>query len=568
MAIRGVIAKSKWLAFGLLAALAACVFLVFPHAASAYHLEIGGRALDQVSNPNNQIPNPNEQIPNLNDKIPNPNLARAVAHLEAALRWDAGNAQAYRLLGRAYLAQGDLVAAAEALTHFTELRPDNPLGHIELAEVYEALESELQTHVHYDFLAHLPEAQIETAGFWIDTGFCQEGDPLEKCYVAESAFHMPDDAAPRPTLFMHAPSRASYSLTLPDEPVVLCFGMGLHPMTWDWGGDGVTFEVFVDDGEGEQQLLAERLDMAAAREGWKDGRVDLSAYAGRAVTLTLSVIPGPAWEMTGDWAGWGEPRLVDAEALPPIMLRPAERMVREWKAAGLTAQDFIVRGEEERKAKQYEEALEWYRRAAKVEPGLGDPWYYMGLAYEGLEEWQAALESYKQAIGMGSFTNVHRSSPQYHLGVIYQWRLNPRQTDAALAAYEAAIKVDDFSADWEAADCHYKRGEVLWWMGSDPNDYIAEYQKAVELNPKHASAHILLGVAYYTRDKDVAMAEAEIRQAIELSPQNQWAYYYLGEVYRQAGRTAEARAMYERALEIDPQFEAAQKRLQALTDGD
>ena len=539
----------------------ACAVLVFPYAASAYHLEAGGRALDQVGK------SANGEWRMANGESANPQLETAIRHLQSAIRWEQGNAQAYRLLGRAFLAQGDPVAAAEALTRFTELRPDNPLGHIELAEVYEAIEAQLQAHVHYDFLAHLPEAQIETAGFWIDTGFCEEGDPSEKCYIAEAAFHMPNDAAPRPTLFMHAPSRASYTVTLPDEPVMLCFGMGLHPMTWSWGGDGVTYEVFVDDGQGEQQLLADRLDIPMAMEGWKDGRVDLSAYAGRTVTLTLSVIPGPEWEMTGDWAGWGEPRLVDMEALPLIALRPAEQVVRQWKGAGLTARDFIARGEEERKAKQYEEALAWYERAARLEPGLGDPWYYIGLAYEGLEEWGKALAAYERAIGVGSFRSVPRSSPHYRAGVIYQWRLEPRQTDTALAAYEAAIEADDFSADWEAADCHYKRGEILWWKGSNPDEYIAEYQRAIALNPKHASAHILLGVAYYTRDKDVTRAEAEIRQAIELSPENKWAYYYLGEIYRQEGRLDEARATYEQALELDPQFEAAQKRLQALVSG-
>ena len=535
--------------------------LAFPHLVSAYHLEAGGRALDQVSNPNGQIPNPN--------------LSRAVAHLEAALRWDAGNAQAYRLLGQAYLAQGDLVAAAEALTRYTELRPDNPLGHIELAGVYEEMEAELVSHTRYDFLAHLPEARVGTAGFWIDTGFCKEGDPPEKCYVAETAFHMPGDATARPTLFMHAPSRASYTLSLPAEPATLCFGMGLHPMTWSWGGDGVTYEVFVDDGEGEQQVLAQRLDIATAMEGWKDGSVDLSAYAGQAVTLTLSVIPGPEWEMTGDWAGWGEPRLVDAAALPLVALRPgsgqalrpAEQMVRQWKAAGLTAQDFIARGEEERQAERYEEAMEWYERAAKVEPGLGDPWYYMGLAYEGLEEWEAALESYERAIGMGSFTLVHRSSPQYRLGVIYQWRLDPRQADAALAAYEAAIAADDFSADWEAADCHYQRGEIWGWMGRDPRESLSEYQQAVILNPEHHWAHLRLGYALFQAYGDIAGAEAEIKQAIAMWPDDQhqkWPYRVLGDIYQEVGMIDQAIAAYQEVLRLDPSDEQVQDILITL----
>jgi tetratricopeptide (TPR) repeat protein len=525
----------------------ACVVLIFSYAASAYHVEAGGRALDQI---------PYQQA-----------LETATTHLETALRWNKSNAQAYRLLSRAYLAQEDPVAAAEALTHYTELRPDNPLGHIELAEVYEVMETELEAHTYYDFLAHLPEARVETAGFWIDTIFCEEGGPLEKCYVAETAFRMPDDAADRPTLFMHAPSRASYTVTLPNEPVVLCFGMGLHPLTWSWGGDGTTFEVFVDDGDGERQMLAGRLDIPTAMEGWKDGSVDLSSYAGRTVTLTLSVIPGPEWEMTGDWAGWGEPRLIDAAALPLTALRPAEHTVREWRAAGLTAEDFIARGEESRNAEQYDEAIAWYERGVRVEPGSGDPWYYKGLAYEGMEEWEAALVAYERAIETDALTGVGQSSPHYSMGVIYQWRLDPRQTDAALAAYEAAIEADDFSANWAAADCHYERGEVLRWTGGDPDEYIAEYQRAIELNPKHVSAHILLGVAYYTRYKDAAMAEAEIRRAIELFPQNQWAYYHLGEIYWQEGRTDEAVAMYERALQIAPDFEAAQNRLAALGDG-
>ena len=89
--------------------------LAFPHLASAYHLEAGGRALD---NPELLAYNP----------LP------ALEHLQKAIEWDPDNAQAYRLLSKVHRAQGDLLAAVEALTRYTELRPDNPLGHIELDE--------------------------------------------------------------------------------------------------------------------------------------------------------------------------------------------------------------------------------------------------------------------------------------------------------------------------------------------------------------------------------------------------------------------------------------------------
>jgi len=242
--------------------------------------------------------------------------------------------------------------------------------------------------------------------------------------------------------------------------------------------------------------------------------------------------------------------------------------VTAWQRTGNMAWECLQRGEKAREAKRYEEALTWYERAAWVEPGWGDPWYYAGLTYEALEQWEEARGAYERAIETGAFTGVGWSSPYYRLGVIYQWRLEPRQTDAALTAYETALEVNRFSTVREAADCHYKRGEVLWWTGGDPGEYIAEYRQAIELNPQHAFAHIMLGVAYYIRYKDVAMAEAEIRQGLELSPENEWAYLHLGDIYRQAGRTDEAAAMYERALEIAPKSEAARERLQALHEGD
>ena len=238
----------------------------------------------------------------------------------------------------------------------------------------------------------------------------------------------------------------------------------------------------------------------------------------------------------------------------------------EWLTGGFTAQDFIARGEQVRKAKQYEEALAWFERAAEMEPELGDPWYYIGLTYERMEWWEQALEAYERAVEARAFAAVGRSSPYYKRGGIYQWGLDPRQTDAALVTYEAAIEIGDFSDDLEAANCHYQRGEILRWTGRDPDEYIIEYQQAINLNPNHASAHVYLGVAYYIRDRDAVRAEIEIQKALMLEPKNQWACYHLGEIYRQEGRVDEAIVMYRQALEIAPDFEIALERLQSLVD--
>ena len=79
------------------------------------------------------------------------NAPAALEHLQKAIEWQPDNAQAYRLLGMIYRAQGDKIldsksqalVAAEVLTRYTELRPDNPLGHVELAEVHEAIQAKM-----------------------------------------------------------------------------------------------------------------------------------------------------------------------------------------------------------------------------------------------------------------------------------------------------------------------------------------------------------------------------------------------------------------------------------------
>jgi len=207
----------------------------------------------------------------------------------------------------------------------------------------------------------------------------------------------------------------------------------------------------------------------------------------------------------------------------------------------------------------------WYERA--MEPGMGDAWYDLGLAYEKSQPYQA-LEAYKRATEAEVFDRVGRSSSYYRMGIVYQRLVEPSQLGAALTAYETAIAVDDFTTGLEEAACHYARGEVLWWTHGDPDDYIAAFQRAIELNPDHVSAHVLLGVAHYTRYQDVAMAEAELRKAMALDPHYRWPYFYLGDIYQKSGRSEEAIAMYEQALAVDPFFEAARQRLYALEEGE
>lgn len=241
--------------------------------------------------------------------------------------------------------------------------------------------------------------------------------------------------------------------------------------------------------------------------------------------------------------------------------RETEALVA-WERAGGMTEEFLERAEWTLTWGLHDETLVWSERAAALMPDLRDAWYYMGRAYSLTNQWRKALEAYKRAAESDRSLEIGRSRAYYQMGVIYQWRLE--QAQQALAAYDAALYWNDFSDSLEGADCHYKRVEILLWMGGDPGAHIAELRHVIEMNPNHVGAHVLLGVAYYARYLDVNIAEAEIRAALELNPRNASAYGRLGDIYRHSGRFSDAVAMYEQALEIDPGYERARQALQEL----
>jgi tetratricopeptide (TPR) repeat protein len=529
------------------------VVLTYPYLSSLWHLERGGTALDLALG----------EIDSLNWWYVGPAavhdsqaLQRAVEHLEKATR----HASALRLLGRAHTAHGNLLAGIEALEQFAQVRPENAMGHLELAAAYARADRRLQGMHLSSLLETLPGAAVSAPDLPGETHYRPED--WHSDYVYPTAFFLPPDRDERPTLFLHAGSQVTYTLSL-TRPAVLRFGMGLDPRSLGWGGDGVTFEVFVDGA----RVFLEHLPVDVARGGWQERQVDLAAYAGRTVALSLASTPGPVGDVTADWAGWGDPRVEATAAAAYRQVVRGGPWRREWAAAGVTAEDFVLAGDGDREAEQYDSALTWYEWATRLDPDLGDPWYYVGLLYEDQERWDEALDAYERAIASDRLGQVHQSSPHYRIGVIYQWRLDPQQVDAASDSYALALHADDFENEHQAADCHYRYGEVLRWSRASPDVYITQFRRAVEITPRHASAYILLGVSIYERDGDIDSAERYLSTALEIDPRNKWAYYYLGDVYHQDGRGDQAKQMYKEALAIDPKFEPARKQLLAL-DGE
>jgi tetratricopeptide (TPR) repeat protein len=106
----------------------------------------------------------------------------------------------------------------------------------------------------------------------------------------------------------------------------------------------------------------------------------------------------------------------------------------------------------------------------------------------------------------------------------------------------------------------FARGVALEEDPASQVDAIAAYKKVLELEPKHAAAHINLGTLFYNRN-DYIQSEKHYRLAIEADPRYALAYFDLGNVLDETGRLADAIKSYKAALQLAPTYADAHYNL-------
>jgi TolB-like protein/Tfp pilus assembly protein PilF len=77
-------------------------------------------------------------------------------------------------------------------------------------------------------------------------------------------------------------------------------------------------------------------------------------------------------------------------------------------------------------------------------------------------------------------------------------------------------------------------------------------QRALQLKPRLAEAHAVLGNVAMSYDWDLAVAEKELRRAIELNPNDPTAHEWYAQMMIVEGRNPEALVETRRALDLDP----------------
>lgn len=106
---------------------------------------------------------------------------------------------------------------------------------------------------------------------------------------------------------------------------------------------------------------------------------------------------------------------------------------------------------------------------------------------------------------------------------------------------------------------HQLSGEILE-VQNRYSDAVAEYRKAIDLNPRVPDLHYRLGRAILLADHSapaLAQAAAAFQAELEISPEDSASEFQLGQIAQVQGRPADAQHRFEQALKLSPHFETA-----------
>jgi len=127
---------------------------------------------------------------------------------------------------------------------------------------------------------------------------------------------------------------------------------------------------------------------------------------------------------------------------------------------------------------------------------------------------------------------------------------NARDWDKAIAEYTRAISINPnhLNAYWDRGWCYEQKKE---W-----DQMLADYTAALRINPNEPKLVMNIGV-YYGKTGDRERAIAQYNEAIRMDPDFAWAYFNRGETYRQLGNYDKAIADSDTAIKLDPKLARA-----------
>ena len=188
-------------------------------------------------------------------------------------------------------------------------------------------------------------------------------------------------------------------------------------------------------------------------------------------------------------------------------------------------------------------AIEWLRKALKVNPESAHVHSNLGNALLASKQADAALASFDRAIAIApdfAEAHVNRGDALRRLGKL----------ESAVDSFKQAIAIKP-----DLMEGYANLGKALEDLGQ-PDEAVAVFDQAIAISPDSAAAFYNRGNALKAnRQADAALASYD--QALRLNPAYAEAWYNKGVVLQERNQIDPAIAHYRRAIEINPDYALA-----------
>lgn len=201
--------------------------------------------------------------------------------------------------------------------------------------------------------------------------------------------------------------------------------------------------------------------------------------------------------------------------------------------------------------KQYDAALSTIADIMKIHPGDPEALFMLGMIYRDQGKTDLAIGAFQSAVER----NPDMSEAWVILGDLMDRTHNP----LASQYFDNAVRVaPDNVAAWHA--------KAYFLQNNDKIDEALEIYKHIHsLDAQYPEAYLNAGILLMFKDSlDAALSEITILG--EIDPANPAAWFYKGKIYHLKGQNDQAKAAYEQALRLDPDYGQAKDGLQELAE--
>lgn len=120
----------------------------------------------------------------------------------------------------------------------------------------------------------------------------------------------------------------------------------------------------------------------------------------------------------------------------------------------------------------------------------------------------------------------------------------------------------------------YMQDGFIHFQKQEYDQAIANFQKAVELEPRLAAGYNMMGMAYRLKGNLLGLPElrakeiAAFQKAVEVDPNFWIAMINLGATYYQQGEKAKAAPLFKKALALHPQHPEKEQLEKRIAEGE